>query len=1094
MRNRRESKVLRTVLCCALLLALARESGWSQINSTTISGAVTDAGGASVPESAISLVNQGTNLVITTKSNADGTFVLAGLAIGVYTITVTKDGFETYTQRNIETHPAQVTSVNPVMAVGAVTTHLEVTASAVQVQTSTPEVVSQVSGEQVGLLPLNGRNFQSLSALMPGVTNTAPDTAQVQGGFLQTNTMSVNGMGTNGTQYYVDGIWDMNTGDMNQLDITPNPDTIEEVRVLQNNFSAKYSLFGSNVALVQTKSGTDTFHGTAFEYFRNDALDARNYFSPIVPPLKQNIFGYTIGGPLFIPGHKKRTFFFWSQQWSKQHIGSALLGADPTEDMRNGTFNTPITDPVTGQLFPQTSPGIYQIPQGRINTNAVTFLNAFAPLPNNPSGGFLNYINLNPQINSTRDDEIKVDHNFNEKYRLMGEYLTDDQDNENPADNFLSSPYTPSRYASTSHMTLAQAQFTQVLSSSMVNTTSLTMNIYLVNLLVRGLSLQSQLPDFQQQLPYQGYLSDRLPQVNFGGGWSPIGVSTDLPSPRITNLINTVLDDWSWLKGNHYLQAGGSLTYGTFRQNSFSASNGQWFFSGQFTGNPIADYMLGEGATFYQASDVHRAYNHNKLFSPYIEDRWKTTRRLTITAGIRYEFLSPPTLQKEFGTNFLPSKYNPANAPIVNPDGTLTATPTYDPNNGLVFNGVNGVPLSFVNAHQNFWGPTGGFAYDFFGDGKTSLRGGAGITYTAVWTGTDCVLTCLGNPPLIPAINLVSPSFPSPAGAGAAPLGAASLYAMNPNFNPSTQVITYSLSTEHQFGQNWILTITGAGNATRHANGFLNINQPPPDAPYDFNPLINTGTVFPYVYSPYLGYGSITQSANPIKQRWNALEVNLRHPVGHNVMFTSAYTWQHCLSNAPGLSIVGGAPMQDSYHPLRNYGTCSFNAFNVWTTSLVWSPTWFQKSKPLERLILSGWQLSDISTIQSGFALNPGLVTSNPGLATVPDRVPGLQVSGPKTAGQWFNTAAFSSPAPGYFGDAKQGSITGPGVVNFDLAMYKDFHIKEHQVVQFRGELFNAFNITNFSGVQTAYGAGNFGQVTSALDPRIAELVLRYQF
>lgn len=311
--------------------------------------------------------------------------------------------------------------------------------------------------------------------------------------------------------------------------------------------------------------------------------------------------------------------------------------------------------------------------------------------------------------------------------------------------------------------------------------------------------------------------------------------------------------------------------------------------------------------------------------------------------------------------------------------------------------------------------------------------------------------------------------------------------------------MTYSLSLEHQFRTNWIVTVAGAGNATRHAQGILNINQPLPDPPYDFNPIINTGTVFNNIYSPYQGYGNISQYGNPTRQHWNALEVNLRHPVGNNLTLTSSFTWQHCLSNAAGGfygagGITGSSPIQDSYHPNRQFGTCSLNVFNVWTSSLVWSLPWYHGAQGFKGLALGDWQFADITTIQGGFALNPGLATANPGLATLPNRLAGGSITGPKTVNEWFNTAAFSNPDPGYFGNAAQGSITGPGVFNFDMAFYKDFHFTERHTFQFRAELFNIFNHANFSGVQTAYGAGNFGQVTSALDPRIAEFALRYQF
>jgi hypothetical protein len=264
---------------------------------------VTDASGSVVPKAAVTVLNEQTQVPTSTVTNDSGGFVVPGLNPGSYDVTFKQQGFETYKVTNVVLSPAQFATVDAVLKVGQVSESVNVEASALRVQTSTPEVASQVTATQVATLPLNGRNYQALSFLMPGVTNLSPDTALNQGGFLTANTISVNGMGVSGTQYYLDGIWNMNTGSMNQTTITPNPDTIEEVKVLQNNFGSQYGLNGPNVLLLQTKSGTNTFHGVAYEYLRNDAFDARNYFSPTVPALKQNIFGYTLGGPITIPGH-----------------------------------------------------------------------------------------------------------------------------------------------------------------------------------------------------------------------------------------------------------------------------------------------------------------------------------------------------------------------------------------------------------------------------------------------------------------------------------------------------------------------------------------------------------------------------------------------------------------------------------------------------------------------------------------------------------------------------------------------------------------------------------------------------------------------
>ncbi len=586
------SGIFRGIFVLALVVFTCNIGAFAQLSArATITGTVTDSSGAVVPGAAVTITNDATKVSLKTQSNGRGVFVAPELNVATYSITIAKKGFKNYTVTGIELHPTETVQVNGTLTVGAASETITVAATSTDVELASPELSSYISTEQVSSLPMNGRNFEGVAALAPGVVNTSQGSALGTGGRNTSSVLVINGMSVSRTFYALDGIWNENSGNMTQNAVTPNPDSLAEVRVLQNDFSAQYSLLGSAVILEQTKSGTSNFHGTLWEYVRNDDLNSKNYFTvtpPLIPPYKQNIFGFNVGGPVFIPNHyntnRQKTFFFWDESYVILHLPSQNQSWIPTPNQIAGCFASPTKDPLTGTLFPVSTGGTcpvgdYVVPSSRINTSSSAYLKALYPAPNYSStANTNNYVNLQAQTTYQRDDEIKIDHFFTPKYHLLAEFL---QEYQNYDQNTESPGTTPISYENPlTNNKLAQIALTQTLSPNMVNTTSVAMNDYLLNLVLEGTTDISQLPGFTETLFYPTALyASRTPVVNFTGGAASQGIQASRPIPHASDLDNTITDNWSWLKGKNYFTAGITFVFNTKRQVSGKQTNGAFTFT-----------------------------------------------------------------------------------------------------------------------------------------------------------------------------------------------------------------------------------------------------------------------------------------------------------------------------------------------------------------------------------------------------------------------------------------------------------------------------------------------------------------------------------
>ncbi len=1108
---------------------------FAQQITASLRGTVADSSGAVVSAATVTARQIETGLVRTATTDHAGNYLLLELPVGHYSLEVAAKGFQKYLQEGISLNVNQSATVSVHLAVGAETQQIQVRADADLVQT-TVSSLGQVVGEREMLdLPLDGRNFTQLGLLQPGVVPLTPGLREAGGPARQGQAYAVDGQRPESNNFLIDGADNVNAVDAGFV-LKPPVDAIAEFRILTHNANAEFGRNTGSTTNIVTRAGTNQYHGALWEFLRNDAMDSSDYFARSVQPLKQNQFGGTFGGPIV----KEKTFFFGYYEGFRNRQGKSVPATVPSKPERGGDFGQLCTakgssiDPMTGlcgnpagQLtFFGTPVPFNQLtlftPIDPVSTNLLPLF----PFPNRGTNGFVTTQTLsqtNDQFGLRLDQYLTAADNLNFRYMFSSGPTTDPL---SPVGANV--PGFPVGQDDRSQNFVAQE--THIFSPKTIGVVRVS---YLRNKLLLGQHV-NQTPASQYGFTYAPTLpaAAGVPFIQVGGYAS---VGDPITGPR--NTFQNTYDfsgSLSWIHGSHELKFGGGLRLDQINALQGIASNGFFVFegipspAGFLYNDAFANFLSANPVVFLQGGGNFDRHIRDRALDAYAQDTYKATSHLTLNLGLRHELPFPATETNNQVNLFVPG----AQSKVI---------PTAP--KGLLYPGDPGVPAGLIATQKTAFAPRVGLAWDPMGDSKTVISAAYGIFYEPFYTGEGGPLQDpISAPPYLKTLQLGFPihSFANPF-YNPNPFGPAfpqpmTLLVASKNLRlPYAQ--DWNLNIQRSLGADWLLQIGYVGTTGVKLPRFIEGN------PAVYIPGVDTTSPGCSVANPcsistannanqrrlYSGctladppsscvYSSVGEIASIANSNYNALETSLRKRFSHGLSFLATYTWSHSIDDVSSFNITGSASQdtagendlaQNPFDLAAERGNSMFDARHRFVLSYQWSIPYLQHSSTFYGRVLGNWQLNGIFTAMSGtpftvFDSNDVSVQgSAPEISGFSSNRPNLigdPNSGPHTAAQWFNVNAFqkitqdpTSPVQ-QFGNEGRNVVRGPGYVNWDFSALKNIRLTETKELQFRGELFNFLNHTNFRLPVSDIESATFGSIQSDTGPRVIQVAMKFRF